>query len=134
MTAPTRRQGRPPGARNKDDAVARRLTILCEQHIEQQVDAIGMVIIPKLVTQMIVIMSAFGIEPTHENQAELVKAVAQVYTKATPADRSKIPHLIAQRLAHAWHTQLALNYIDKALAELGGAKEERHEHDDNDVG
>jgi len=129
-----RRHGRPPGARNKDrgDPVARRLAQHCEQHIEQQVEAIGKLIVPKLAAQFAMILAAFGVEPSRQNVTQLAKVVAQVYSQATPNDQ--IPHVIAQRLAHAWHTQLALNYIDKALAELGGAKEERHEHDDHDVG
>jgi hypothetical protein len=129
------RQGRPPGSRNKskDDPVSRRLAEHCERHIEQQIEAIGAILIPKMLAQMNTVFAAFGIEPTSANQRKLVKLVAQVFNQvAIPADQ--IPVTIAQRMAHAWHDDLALNYIDKALAELGGAKEERHEHNDNDVG
>jgi hypothetical protein len=119
----SRRQGRPKGARNKkDDPMARRFAEHCERHIEQQIEAIGIAIVPKFLAQMNLILAAFGIEPTSANQRNMVKLVSQVFNQIViPADQ--IPLTIAQRVAHAWHDELALNYIDKALAELDEAKE-----------
>lgn len=117
-------RGRPMGARNKakDDPVSRRLAEHCERHVEQQVEAIGATLIPKMLTQVNLVLTAFGIEPTSANQKKLVKLVAQVFNQVEiPADQ--ISTAIAQRIAHAWHEELALAYIDKALAEMSGAKE-----------
>lgn len=115
-------RGRPKGARNKPkDPISARLAYLCDLHIGQQVEAIGIAVIPKLLGQINVVLEAFGIEPTPENRTKMIGLVAQVFTEAKSNDPVSL--MIAQRIAHAWHDELALTYIDKALAEMGGAKE-----------